>query len=61
MFVFATGTVAESWAYGYDGDGVRVHMMHFIGSTKESDSLYSFGGAYETRLDGNDTVTKTIK
>lgn len=30
----ATGTIIESWAFVYDGDGVRVSTAHFTGSNK---------------------------
>jgi RHS repeat-associated protein len=42
-----TGTILESWLFGYDGDGVRVSTAHFTGSTSDSLSLYYFGGSYE--------------
>ena len=41
----ATGTVDESWAYAYDGDGVRVSTLHDDGS--QTLTRYYFGGAYE--------------
>ncbi len=48
----ATGTVLESWVFGYDGDGGRVSTLHFMGTTLDSETKYFFGGAYETRSDG---------
>ena len=43
----STGTVTESWLYGYDGDGIRVTTAHYTGVTLDSLTLYYMGGAYE--------------
>jgi RHS repeat-associated protein len=43
----STGSVTESWLYGYDGDGVRVTTAHYTGVTLDSLTLYYMGGAYE--------------
>jgi RHS repeat-associated protein len=43
----STGTVTESWLYGYDGDGVRVTTAHYAGVTLDSMTLYYMGGMYE--------------
>jgi RHS repeat-associated protein len=43
----STGTVTESWLYGYDGDGVRVSTAHYTGVTQDSLTVYYMGGAYE--------------
>jgi RHS repeat-associated protein len=48
----ASGTIAESWFFAYDGDGVRVSTMHSSGGTPDTSTRYYFGGAYETRGDG---------
>jgi RHS repeat-associated protein len=43
----STGSVTESWLYGYDGDGVRVTTAHYTGVTLDSMTLYYMGGMYE--------------
>jgi RHS repeat-associated protein len=43
----STGSVTESWLYGYDGDGVRVTTAHYTGVTQDLLTLYYMGGAYE--------------
>jgi RHS repeat-associated protein len=43
----STGSVTESWLYGYDGDGVRVTTAHYTGVTQDSLTLYYMGGMYE--------------
>jgi RHS repeat-associated protein len=47
----ATGTILESWAFGYDGDGTRIAIAHFTGTSGTPDSwtMYFMGGAYELK------------
>ena len=61
----ASGSPAEEWSYGYDGDGRRVRQVHSVGGTVADETHYAYeaGGALlaEYAVTGNTIAAEGLR